>query len=245
MRFHPQKCKVMHIGRDTEEYPYTMSADGRACKLEHINEEKDLGVTVDNSLSFEQHCESATNKANRVLGVIRRSFKYIDKEVMLTLYKSLVRPHLEYGNTIWHPKLKRVIKSLEAVQRRATRMIPEIAQLTYPERLQQLKLPSLVYRRNRGDMLQVYKILHHEYDLNSEQFFKSPPDNRTRGHSYKLFKDRAESSIRRNFFTFRVTELWNELPEEVAAAPNVDTFKERLDNFWSNKDWLYDYEAMD
>ncbi len=164
---------------------------------------------------------------------------------MLNLYKSLVRPHLEYGNTVWYPKLKRVIRSLEAVQRRATRMIPEIARLTYQERLQQLKLPSLVYRRHRGDMLQVYKILHHEYDLNSEQFFKSPSDNRTRGHSFKVFKERAESSTRRNFFTYRVTELWNELPEEVAAAPNIDTFKERLDNFWSNKDWLYNYEAID
>ena len=124
-------------------------------------------------------------------------------------------------------------------------MVPQIAHLPYEERLEYLKLPSLVYRRHRGDMLQVYKILHHEYDLNSENFFKSPMDGRTRGHSYKVFKERAESAGRRNFFSFRVTELWNELPEEVVAAPNIDTFKERLDNFWSNKDWLYNYEAED
>ncbi len=242
MRFHPQKCKVMHIGKETEEFQYTMKTDGNSLNLEYVEEEKDLGVVIDNSLSFEQHCDAAINKANRILGVIRRSFKYLDRDVMLTLYKTLVRPHVEYGNTIWSPKLKRVIKSLEAVQRRATRMVPEIAHLSYQERLQYLKLPSLVYRRHRGDMLQVYKILHHDYDLDSEKFFKSP-DGRTRGHSYKVFKERAESAIRRNFFSFRVTELWNELPEEVVVAPNIDTFKERLDNFWSNKDWLYNYEA--
>ena len=245
MRFHPQKCKVMHIGKDTEEFQYTMRSDGKSFKLEYTKEERDLGVIVDNSLSFEQHCDAAINKANRVLGVIRRSFKYIDRDVILTLYKALVRPHLEYANTVWCPKLKRITKSLESVQRRATRMVPDIAHLTYQERLQCLKLPSLVYRRRRGDMVQVYKILHHEYDLNSEQFFTSPNDSRTRGHSYKVFKERAESSIRRNFFSLRVTELWNELPERVAAAPNIDTFKERLDDFWSKKDWLYNYESID
>ncbi len=146
MRFHPQKCKVMHIGKDFNQFQYSMTANGESIKLDYSNEEKDLGVLVDSSLSFKDHCETAISTANRVLGIIRRSFKYIDRETMLTLYKTLVRPHLEYGNTIWCPKLKRVIKSLEAVQRRAMRMVPELAHLPYEARLQQLKLPSLVYR---------------------------------------------------------------------------------------------------
>ena len=91
----------------------------------------------------------------------------------------------------------------------------------------------------------MYKILHQEYDIDGSKFFKTPTDSRTRGHSYKVFKERAESSIRRNFFTCRVVELWNELPEEVAAAPDIDVFKEKLDNFWANKEWLYDYEATE
>ena len=124
-------------------------------------------------------------------------------------------------------------------------MVPELAHLPYEARLEQLKLPSLVYRRHRGDMLQVYKILHQEYGIDGRQFFKTPTDSRARGHSYKVFKERAESSIRRNFFTYRVVELWNELLEEVAAAPDIDVFKEKLDNFWANKEWLYDYEAKE
>ena len=122
-------------------------------------------------------------------------------------------------------------------------MVPELKLLSYEERLSHLKLPSLVYRRHRADMIQTYKILHQEYDLDSSEMFKSPTDGRTRGHPYKLFKDRVTTSLRRRFFANRVIDLWNELPEEVVVSPNVDTFKERLDKYWSSKDWLYDYEA--
>ncbi len=112
MRFHPDKCKVLHIGKDLDEFAYTMTANNQPVELEYTKEEKDLGVIIDNTLSFEQHCNTAITKANRILGIIRRSFKYMDKEVMLTLYKSLVRPHLEYCNTVWNPKLKRNIPIL-------------------------------------------------------------------------------------------------------------------------------------
>ncbi len=243
MRFHPQKCKVMHIGRAVEDFHYTMSAGGHPVILDYTKEEKDLGVILDNALSFEQHCEAAVAKANRILCVIRRSFKHMDRDILLNLYKSLVRPHLEYSNAVWSPKLKKVIKSLEAVQRRATKMVPELAHLPYSERLQHLKLPTLVYRRHRGDLIQTYKIVHHKYDLDEGAFFENPTDARTRGHSYKVFKERAVSSIRRNYLSCRIVELWNELPESVVTAPDIDDFKKRLDDFWSQRDWLYDYES--
>ena len=142
-------------------------------------------------------------------------------------------------------QLKRVIKSLEAVQRRATKMVPELANLPYPERLRQLNLPTLVYRRHRGDMLQTYKILRHKYDLDEGMFFTTPTDNRTRGHSYKVFKERTETSTRRNYFSCRVIDQWNDLPDAVVTSHDIDTFKARLDDHWSNKDWLYDFEATD
>ncbi len=243
MKFHPEKCKVLHIGKDQEAFPYKMTADGNPVELEYTTEEKDLGVLVDNTLAFEQHAESCITKANKILAIIRRSFMHMDKEMMLSLHKSLVRPHLEYGNVIWCPKLKRVIRSLEAVQRRTTKMIPELAHLPYKERLEQLKLPTLVYRRWRGDMLQTYKILHQEYDINQEIFFKPPADKRTRGHSMKLFKDRVTNATRSHFFSNRVIDMWNDLPEEVVSAKDVDMFKEKLDKHWASKEWLYDFEA--
>ncbi len=92
-------------------------------------------------------------------------------------------------------------------------------------------------------MLQTYKILHQEYDIDQEIFFKPPADKRTRGHSFKLFKDRVENPSRRQFFSNRVIRMWNDLPEEVVSASKIDTFKERLDQYWSPREWLYNYEA--
>ena len=92
-------------------------------------------------------------------------------------------------------------------------------------------------------MLQVYKIFHDEYDLDKSVFFKAPVDTRTRGHPYKIFKERVATSSRSHFFSSRVVELWNELPADVVTATSIDSFKEKLDRFWSSKDWLFDFES--
>ncbi len=92
-------------------------------------------------------------------------------------------------------------------------------------------------------MLQTYKILHNEYDLADTLFFNPPTDARTRGHPYKVFKERVSTSTRSNFFSSRIIDLWNDLPVEVVTATNIDNFKERLDTVWSRKDWLFDFES--
>ncbi len=162
---------------------------------------------------------------------------------MLQLYKPLVRSRLEYGVEIWSPNLKRLINEVEAVQRRATRMIPSLKDLPYEERLRKLKLPSLVYRRKRGEMIQTYKYMHGEYDSDCNKIFKRTHETRTRGHDFKLFKERALTGTRAQFFTSRVIDTWNSLPQEVVSAPSIDAFKARLDKHWENVEWLYDYKA--
>ena len=126
--------------------------------LECISSEKDLGVLIDDTLKFHLQTAAATKKANQVLGVIKRSYQTRDTFTMATLYKSMVRPHLEYGNVIWGPFYAGDKKAVESVQRRATKLIPELREKTYEERLRALDLPSLEYRRKRGDMIQCYKI---------------------------------------------------------------------------------------
>jgi hypothetical protein len=104
---------------------------------------------------------------------------------MLTqLYKALVRGHLEYGNTVWNPINKGDQDHLEKVQHRATKLVTEIRDLPYPDRLRALKLPSLRYRRERGDMLQTYKILHGLEDMAPDSLFHLAVGDTTRGRHY-------------------------------------------------------------
>ncbi len=200
-------------------------------------------MEIDSCLTFDTQCDAMIKKGNRMLCTIRRSFQHLDETVMLQLYKAMVRPHLEYANEIWAPRLKKHIHALEAVQRRATKMIPSLRDLPYNERLRKLKLPSLVYRRKRGDMIQTFKFVRNIWDVEDDLFTPSR-DTGTRGHAYKLFKERFDTNVRGHFLTNRAVDLWNSLPQDVVNSSSVDQFKIRLDSYWENKDWLYDYEAQ-
>ncbi len=152
--------------------------------------------------------------------------------MLVTLYKSLIRPHLEYGNAVWHPFLRKDINSIESVQRSATKLCIEIKELSYIDRLKAMKLPTLVYRRRRGDMIQVYKIVHGLEDVPIDSFFELNDDTRTRGHNYKLRKIRAVKRRRQCSFTFRVVNDWNSLPANVVNAKDINQFKSLLDECW-------------
>jgi hypothetical protein len=190
--------------------------------------ERDLGVNVDTSLKFSQHVEIQVNKANRLLGLIRRSFVYLDSQTMKTLFIAIVRPHLEFGNVAWSPFLERDKKLIESVLRRATKVIPCLKDLEYEERLKKMRIPSMTYRRMRGDMIECYKYTHSMYKLDNS-ILKLEKNSNTRGHSYKLEKHRCNTSLRQRFFTQRVVERWNKLPAQVVEAPSVNEFKNILD----------------
>ena len=150
MDYHPDKCKVLQLGKNSLKGSYDYNLAGH--QLESVDSEKDLGVTFDTALSFDKHMSEKIKKANSILGVVRRTFQFLDRESFLVLYKSLVRPQIEYANQVWAPRLKRQIDSIENVQKRATRLIPGLKGLSYEERLRALKLPTLSYRRLRGDL---------------------------------------------------------------------------------------------
>ena len=127
-------------------------------ELKQVNEEKDLGILIDKDLKFRQQAAIAIKKANMHLGIIKRSFLCLDELVMPMLFKSLVRPHLEYGNIIWGPFNKEDIGKVESIQRQATKCIKKLKHMDYGLRLKTLKLPSLQHRRRRGDMIYAYKM---------------------------------------------------------------------------------------
>ena len=123
--------------------------------------EKDLGVIVDPDLRFDEHIHQVVRKATRISGLLMRTISYKTDAIMIPLYKAMIRPRLEYANPVWHPTLRKHINFIEGVQRRFTEKIIGCSSLNYEERLKELNLPSLEYSRVRGDLTEVYKILHH------------------------------------------------------------------------------------
>ena len=139
--------------------------------------------------------------------MIRRHFNDLNGDSFLILYRSFVRPHLEYCVQAWSPYLRKDIDLLERVQRRATKMVRSLKQRDYLSRLEVLGLQTLEQRRVRGDMIEVFKILTGREGVDPARYF-TLADGRsgTRGHRYKLFKSRCRTALRANFFSQRVVD---------------------------------------
>ena len=203
--------------------------------------EKDLGVTVDYELTFIQHIDDKVAKANSFLGLIRRNFSFLDKNMMLTLYKAFVRPHLEYAQSVWSPNRQGLINKLEAVQMRALNLIPEFKGLTYEEQLRRSNLPTLAYRRFRGDLIELYKhFTSYDRDVLSKSFKvnERKPDKIMQGHSL--------SALYKKLFYHRTQELWNNLPDNCRNLGNsLNSFKNNFDKYWTsvNLPLIYDHRA--
>jgi len=139
---------------------------GSDVAVEKLSNITDLGVNFDDELSFKDHITDKTNKAYGVLGIIKRNFDNLSTDAFLMLYKSMVRSHLEYAGALWNPYRKGDIKRLGKVQMRATKLVNSVKHLNYENWLKKLKLPILRYRRLRGDMIEVFKVILGKYDKN-------------------------------------------------------------------------------
>ena len=193
----------MDLGKTNPKFEYVMRLkNDELVVINKCTDEKDLGVIFDYKLSFDAHIQNAINRANRMLGIICRTFTFLNKITLLNLYKALVRPHLEYGNEIWFPLLKRQSAAIEKVQRRTTKFLREVYTLNY-------KAPSLKYRRLRGDMITVYKLLNGLVEIDWQTFFTLSKSDKTRGSHRKLYIKYSKTSIRKNAFSNRAVPIWN------------------------------------
>ena len=136
------------------------------------------------------------------------------------------------------------MEAFERVQRRATKLVPSLKDLSYEERLKKLNLPTLAYRRSRGDMVETFKIINGLYDRDiCEDLFKMQEGLETRGHRKKIFKERARLGIRKYSFCNRVVNNWNSLPDSVVNAESVLEFERKIDKAWVNEEQKFDYTA--
>ena len=130
MSLNAKKCKVRHIGDKNSIFKFQM----RDQELDKVKLEKDLGVIINCNLKVNDQCIAASKKANMILGLILRNFDYKAPEVMKKLYTAFLRPHLEYAIQFWSPNYIENQNLLERVQRRATKFIPTLCNLSYEER---------------------------------------------------------------------------------------------------------------
>jgi hypothetical protein len=149
------------------------------------------------------------------------------------LYKSLVRPHLEYAVQFWSPDLKKDIRRLENVQARATKLIPRIKNLSYQDRLDSIGLQSLEIRRLRFQLIQVYRMLNRKDNIDFNIFFNIN-NNNTRTNGFKLEAKRFYTSASERFFAHSVVIPWNNLPSEIVRSSSLSSFKSKLDNILPN-----------
>ena len=227
MLFNFGKCKCLHTGHRNLNVNYKMGATVLGTTVK----EKDLGVTISADMKVSEQCGIAASKGNQILGLIRRNITYKGKKLIIPLYKAIVRPHLEYCIQAWRPYRKKDIDTLERIQRRATKMIPELRDLSYEERLKECGLTTLETRRLRGDQIEVFKILNGYENIDRNMFFSLKKDSRTRGHQVKLVKDQCRLDIRKHSFSQRTINEWNKLSTDCVTASSVNMFKNKVDTY--------------
>ena len=225
MPFNINKSKILHVGTRNQKFDYELCGT----QIESVQSVKDLGVTVESNLKFSKQCKEAAAKANRMLGFIKRNFTFKSKDIILPLYISLVRPHLEYAVQFWSPHHEKDIAKLESVQRRATKMIPSLRNKSYEERLTQLNLFSLKKRRLRGKLIECFKILKGFTNVEFDKLFLVDDAARTRNNGHKLKCRQVRSDITKFFFTNDIVREWNKLPSSVVQCNTVNSFKTKLD----------------
>ena len=240
LRFNPDKCHVLTLGKfENTRYTHRYKLDHH--ELEHVFKEKDLGVTIDSNLTFDEHISEKIKKANAIVGLIRRTFSFLDGPLFKKLYTTFVRPHLEYAQAVWSPHLTKYVRMLENVQIRATKLVDGFKNIAYPDRLRKLDLPTLEYRRSRGDMIEVYKHLHTYDQLTIPPHFRRHT-RASRKHNYQLIWNKPKDGIRglqSNSFYYRVITRWNNLPRNVVDATNINIFKRELDKALTSNEQKY------
>ena len=235
MYFNIDKCKILHLGKNNPKVKYLM--DGALIKA--ADAERDLGVVMDCSAKPSLQCAKAAMKANQVLGQLLRSFQCRNKEVLTQLYKVFVRPHLEYAVQAWSPYTVKDIDLLEKVQRRMVRQISGIKG-TYEEKLGQIGLTTLQDRRERGDCIEIFKMMKGFTNVDHTIWFEKilrteGPQTRLSADPWALELKPARLDLRKNFFSIRTVHLWNALPLSIKQSTTINQFKNSYDKYKSTK----------
>lgn len=197
--------------------------------LSWCTEVRDLGVLVDNKLSFNKHIDNVVHKAHIRSRLILRSFCSRDCNILMKAFVTYVRPMLEYCSTIWSPFTAANINKIEAVQRNFTKRVSKLSDCSYHDRLYNLKVELLETRRLKCDLITLFKFIHGRFRILSDDFITILDDSTTRGHRYKIRKQYCAVNAFKYNFPNRCIDVWNGLPAAVVNAASHMEFQRLLD----------------
>ena len=223
MLFNVGKRKCLHTGHGNEDAQNTMSGTVINTTL------KDLGLSISADMKVSEQCGIAASKGNQIRGLIRRNIVYKEKELIIPLYTTIVRPHLEYCIQAWRPYRKKDIDMLKRVQGRETKVIQKLRNISYEMRLKESGLTTLETRRLRGDQFEVFKILNRYENIDRNDFFTVKEERRTRGHGVTLAEKQSRLDIRTFSFSQRTVNEWNRLSADCVGGSRVNIFKNKIE----------------
>ena len=226
----PLKCCALNIrrfnNRSQDKIEYKLGSD----ILPVVSEIKDLGVLIDNQLSFSTHIRGIVGKAKQRIYLLFKCFNSRNKSLLLKAYVAYILPLFDYCSTIWSPSKLCEIDLLEDVQRNFTKRLQGMDELSYEERLVKCGLVSLELRRLRKDLAICYQIINGLISLNFTDFFTPDTNYRTRGNRQKLkIQKFSQSNARTNFFSVRIVPVWNSLTDDVILCGNYFTFCKQIE----------------
>ena len=226
MKFNLAKCHVLHLGKKNPEHSYSLGGE----TITSVEEERDIGVIITRNLKPTKQCEKAARTANRILSQVLRAFSYRDKKVLPKIFKTYVRPHIEFASPVWNPWSKGDVDLLENVQKRMVKQIKGLSGISYEEKIREIGLESLEERRSRQDLIQAFKIIHGHDRVSSDTWFKFIEENRQQrtrlaADGLCLEQRRSRLDLRHHFFSHRTTKTWNNLPPHVRKNRSVTSFK--------------------
>lgn len=236
MAFNVSKCKILHMGKNNMSHKYRIGG----VEVPNHQEERDIGVIIHDSLKPSMQCAESARKANAVLGQLTRSFHYRDRHIFKRLYVQQVRPLLEFCTPAWSPWTAGDKEVIEKVQKRFTNMVSGLNGRTYRDKLDELGLLTLENRRLQLDLVQVYKIIHNLDNVQCDTWFNLVGDNpvtntRQNSNPVNIKMRRVKLDVFRHFFSNRVVEHWNALPDEMKNKKKIQTFKRDLKKLLSQK----------
>ena len=224
MQFHPQKCQLLRVTSKTNPSIYTYKIHG--IDIEVTDDARYLGVSINNKLSWNNHIDNISHKANNTLNFIHRNFKTCKPKVKEKLYTTYVRPSLEFSSSVWDPHTKKNIDKLERVQRRAARFVRSnySRNQSVTSLMRDMNWTPLRERKARAKVTTVYKATHHMVDIP----FDLPLTHSNTRSSQNFYLPYARTDVYKHSYYQNAIRQWISLPTPIRESPSLSDFERAI-----------------